>query len=456
MAGGGNFTPGVAKVRPGTYVNFKSTRQPVAFTDDDGIVVIPFMTSAFGPSQKYVEINADTIDSIPEVLGYQVNDTTYANMRLVREALKACPIVKVFIVGTGGTAASKTAGGLTVTAKYPGTRGNDIRFSVVANPSPATDFDINIYFGNEGVYTYKNIANVAAAAAIDNPVVTIAAAEEEAVLAAAAASSLTGGADTTATNANFTSFLDTLDNTRFDAVCFPIASTNSNFATLAAAFVSKINYLRNSIGKLVRGAMPQYAANHIGIDSVVNAPTVDGVQLTTAEASAFVAALSAASDEVTSNTNKVYPGADGLEGANLLSHEQTEAAIKAGGFVFSLSDDGSVVVEYDINSLTVPESNQDETYKKNRVIRAIDGVANAIKTTFPPNAFSNTPEDYDIMDGLGAAILKRFEEAGAIKNVADGDFAVDRNQSSGDAAYFNVAIQPVDSIEKLYFTIATN
>ncbi|MBR1532713.1 MAG: phage tail sheath subtilisin-like domain-containing protein [Eubacterium sp.] len=454
MAGGGNFTPGVAKIRPGTYVNFKSTRQPVTFTDDDGIVVIPFMTSKFGPAQKYVEINADTIERIPELLGYQVNDTTYDNMRLVREALKACPVVKVFIVGTGGTAATKTAGGLTVTAKYPGTRGNDIRFSVVANPTAG--FDINVYFGNEGVYTYEGIADVAAAAAIDNPVVTIAAGGEDATLTATAAVALTGGVDVSATNANFTTFLDTLDNTQFDAVCFPVNSTSDSFNALATAFVSKINYLRNSIGKLVRGAMPQFAANHIGIDTVVNAPVVDGVQLTVAEACAYVAALSASSDEVTSNTNKVYPGADGLEGTNLLSHEQIESYIKAGGFVFSLSDDGSVVVEYDINSLTTPASSQDDTYKKNRVIRAIDGLANAIKATFAPNTFSNTDESYDIMDGLGAAILARFQEAGALKNVADGDFAVDRNQSTGDSAYFNVAAQPVDSIEKLYFTIATN
>lgn len=454
MAGGGNFTPGVAKVRPGTYVNFKSNRQPVTFANVEGIVVIPLLTAKFGPSQKYVEINADTVESIPEILGYAVNDDTYDNMLLVREALKACPIVKVFIVGTGGTAATKTAGGLTVTAKYPGTRGNDIRFSVTANPTAG--FDINIYFGNEGVYTYEGIADVAAAAAINNPIVTIAAGGEDAVLAATAAVSLVGGVDVSATNANFTSFLDTLDNTQFDAVCLPVASTSDNFSALATAFVSKINYLRNSIGKLVRGAMPQYAANNIGIDSVVNAPVVNGVQLTTAQASAFVAALAASSDEVTSNTNREYPGADGLEGTNLLSHEQIEAAIKSGGFVFSLADDGTVVVEYDINSLTTPSDTQDETYKKNRVIRTIDAVADAIKAAFAPNTFSNRAEDYDIMDGLGAAILNRFQEEGAITNVAEGDFLVDRNQSSGDYAYFNVAIQPVDSIEKLYFTIATN
>lgn len=454
MAGGGNFTPGVPKVRPGTYINFKSNRQPVTFADVEGILVIPFMTAAFGPSQKFIEINESNVESIPEILGYHVNDENYANMILVREALKACSVIKVYIVGTGGTAASKTAGGITVTAKYPGTRGNDIRFSITANPT--SGFDLHIYFADEAIYDYEGLANIAAVAAIDNPIVSIEAASDEAVLAATAAVSLTGGVDVTASNSNFTTFLDALDNTQFDAVCFPVSSTSESFSSLAAAFVSKINYLRNNLGKLVRGAMPQYAANSIGVDIVCNAPTVDGVTLTTAQATAFVAALAATSDATTSNTNREYPGATGLEGTNLLSHEQIEAAILQGGFVFSLSDDGKVVCEYDINSLVTPSDTQDETYKKNRVIRAIDSVAKEIKSEFAPGSFSNREADYDIMDGLGAAILNRFEEAGAIKNVVDGDFSVDRTKSSGDSAYFNVAIQPVDSIEKLYFTIATN
>ena len=53
-------------------------------------------------------------------------------------------------------------------------------------------------------------------------------------------------------------------------------------------------------------------------------------------------------------------------------------------------------------------------------------------------------------------VLKQFYEAGAIQNVDySSDFAVDRGISKGDSTYFNVAIEPVDSAEKLYFTIKT-
>ena len=46
--------------------------------------------------------------------------------------------------------------------------------------------------------------------------------------------------------------------------------------------------------------------------------------------------------------------------------------------------------------------------------------------------------------------------AGAITDVDyDNDFLVDRDASHGDETFFNVGLQPVDSAEKLYFTIST-
>ncbi len=60
------------------------------------------------------------------------------------------------------------------------------------------------------------------------------------------------------------------------------------------------------------------------------------------------------------------------------------------------------------------------------------------------------------MKGIGQAILKQYEDMGAIKNVDyDADFKIDESLSSGDEVYFIVAIQPVDSAEKLFFTVKT-
>ena len=89
-------------------------------------------------------------------------------------------------------------------------------------------------------------------------------------------------------------------------------------------------------------------------------------------------------------------------------------------------------------------------------MRVLDSFADSIRLNFPPNKFSNNETGWDIMEGIGKSILKQFLDAGAIQNVDyAADFAVDRSQSKGDSTYFNVALEPVDSAEKLYFTITT-
>ena len=79
-----------------------------------------------------------------------------------------------------------------------------------------------------------------------------------------------------------------------------------------------------------------------------------------------------------------------------------------------------------------------------------------MQLNFPPNKYDNTPDGWDIMEGIGGTILRQFEDAGAIKNVSyDEDFLVDRERSMDDETYFNIGLQAVDSAEKLYFTVTT-
>jgi len=60
------------------------------------------------------------------------------------------------------------------------------------------------------------------------------------------------------------------------------------------------------------------------------------------------------------------------------------------------------------------------------------------------------------MEGLGRALLKQYEEAGAIRDVDyDADFLIDRGASHGDETYINAGLWPVDGAEKLFFTIQT-
>ena len=87
----------------------------------------------------------------------------------------------------------------------------------------------------------------------------------------------------------------------------------------------------------------------------------------------------------------------------------------------------------------------------------MDTFQESVQLNFPPNKYANSPVGWDIMEGVGKSILKQFEDVGAITNVDyDADFLVDREASYGDKTYFDVNLQPVDSAEKLFFTVHTH
>ena len=59
------------------------------------------------------------------------------------------------------------------------------------------------------------------------------------------------------------------------------------------------------------------------------------------------------------------------------------------------------------------------------------------------------------MESLGKSLLNDFEERGAIVNVQDNDFVLDRTRSNGDSTYITVGLQAVDATDKYYFNIIT-
>ena len=439
---GGKFDKLAGKVRPGTYINFESTKVGTVGVGERGIVVIPFVGHSYGPAKEFITITNAAPDAQRAKLGYSVYDDN-ANMLLVREAMKNAATVIIYITASG-TKATGNGGGLTAEAVYGGVRGNSLAFAVVANP--VGGFDVTVTLDGATVSTYEGVKTAAEVAAMNDPYIKF---SGDGALSAVAGVTLTGATATESANADVTDFLDAVEGVKFNAIAFPVEDD-----TLAAAFKSKIKYLRENVGKGVVGVIADSDSDYEGIINVTNSVEVDGVKLTNAQATAWVAGASAGASYVESNTYKIYDGATGIVGVK--THEQAVAAIKNGEFFFSLSEEGKVVAEYDINSLITVPVGKDDSYKKNRVIRVFDTFAESVQLNFPPNKYPNSPTGWDIMEGVGRAILKEFEEAGAIKNVDyEADFAVDRGASVGDKTYFNVGLEAVDSAEKLFFTVAT-
>lgn len=444
---GGKFDKLAGKVRPGTYMNFESTRSDTVGTSERGTAIIPLLKPSYGPAGSYIELTNAGPDAAYAKLGYSVYDSDpNRQMLLIREAFKNASKVLVYIPkeGTKAVAKNELEPNLTATAKHGGTRGNALTVTVAANP--VGGFDVTVSLAGNTVAYYEGLSTVDDLIAQDCEYVTF---TGSGALAAIAAMNLTGGTDATAKNDDLTTFMDTWEKVKFNTVAMPVTDSS-----MKAAIKTKIKYLRESMGRGVQAVVPDFPADYEGIISIKNGYAIDDDKLSAAEATAWVAGASAGASYVESLTYDAVDGATDLVDA--LTHEEYVDAINKGHFAFSISEENKVIVEYDINSLTSFKQPKDETYRKNRVVRVMDTFQESIQLNFPPNKYANDSDGWDIMEGVGKSILKQFAEAGAITDVDyDNDFLVDRDASYGDKTYFNVNLKPVDSAEKLFFTTHT-
>lgn len=444
---GGTFEANISKKRPGDYINFKSKRQQSPNGSTRGTAIIPLKGLGWGPNKGIIKLTSASPDAEMAKLGHSVYDTN-DSMLLIREAFKNAVTVVLYVINPGDKATT-TAGGITITAAYGGTRGNDIAVACVAEAGAST-FAVRVYLGADMIEEYTGLTKIADLVAVNSgEYVVFSATSTDANLTAFASTNLTGGTDGTASNSDVTAFLDTSEKIKWNTMAFPIDDP-----TLKTAAIAKIKYLREQTGKTVQVVIPDASSDYEGVINVTNAYEVNGQQLTTAQACAWVAGVTAGADKTTSNTYAVVEGATDVVG--LKTNEEAIEAISNGEFFFSASEEGEVIVEYDINSLHNFTEERTSDYSKNRVIRVYDSFADDLKLTFPPNKFDNDEDGWLIMEGLGRALLQSYATQGAITNVdADNDFYVDQSKSIGDETFFNVGLQAVDSAEKLYFSVST-
>lgn len=445
---GGTFDPMVKKVRPGTYINFFSENVENVGAAERGVTVIPLINHNYGPAGEFIKLTNASPDAEYAKLGYSVYDSS---LLLLREAFKCASTVYAYIINGSTAKAAATGGGIKVTAKYAGTRGNSFKYSIVAN---AVDgYDICVYLDTTLISEYKGISTPAKLAEINDDYVVFSTVDNVTAFSAVASTSLTGGADVSATSQKYTDFLDGLESIYFNSFAFPVSGADA--ASLKAAMKTKVIYLAENCGKRIHAAVPDYDSDCQYIINVTNGVKLEDVDVDQVKACAWVAALYAGSSYTESNTYKTYEGA--IEVLGKKTNEQAIAALNNGEFFFTFSEQGEVVVESDINSLVTITSGIDSSYCKNRVQRVFDTVSSLLQNNFPPNKYDNNETGWDIMEGIGAGLLKSLEKEGAIKNVdTSKDFLVDRTASARDYTYFDVYIQPVDSAEKLYFKVKTN
>lgn len=435
--GGGNFVAQNKKL-PGTYINFISASKASSAISDRGIAAIAVELD-WGADNEIIEISSSDFNkNTLKILGYDYASDKLKGLRdlflnirkLYLYRLNPGEKAKVTIeAGDGKT-------GITVTAKYSGTRGNNIRIVVQKNLDDDTKYDVSTYLDTKQVdkQTVSAIADL-----VDNDFVIFSKTGE---LTVTAGSNLTGGTNGTVTGESHQNFLDKLEAYSFNALgCI---SKESSITSLYTTFTKR---LRDEMGIKFQTVVYNNAADHEGVVNVKNRATEDDTALIY-----WVTGVIAGCAINKSNTNKVYDGEYTVEAE--CTQTELENAIDSGFFVFHKVGNDIRVLK-DINSLVTTDADKGADFKNNQTIRVLDQLAIDVATIFNTNYIGNIPNNESGRLSLWndiVTIYNQYLQMQAIENFASEDITVEQGNDK-ESVTVNGSIQPVNAMEKLYMTI---
>ena len=118
-------------------------------------------------------------------------------------------------------------------------------------------------------------------------------------------------------------------------------------------------------------------------------------------------------------------------------------------------------IEKDINTLHSPYPSADVNYSftKNRVIRTLDGINNDIKALFEETFIGKVDNNGDGRNVFKASVISYLLTLQDMAAITEFNSATDIEVLAGneiDSVVVNLAVKPVDSMEKLYMTVYVN
>lgn len=264
---------------------------------------------------------------------------------------------------------------------------------------------------------------------------------------------LTGGT-TTESNKVESLLNDALENEEYAVVTTAGFEPSSNMNKLV---VEAVKRLRENEGRKVRGVIPTDADttyNYEGISTVVNGYTLsDGTNVDVKDATGYFAGISASADVATSLT--YFEVEDAVSAYPKFDNEKTIKALDAGQIVFTTRPGQRVVIEQDINSLHKFTAEKPQAFSKNRVIRTLDEIATNTENTFERTYLGNVGNNAagrDLFKADRIAYLTSLQNRNMIQSFANTDITVEAGNDM-DSIVVNLAVTPVDAMEKLYMTM---
>ena len=445
MAGGTWTTQN--KRRPGVYIRFRSEGEPTAAAGERGTAALcePLSWGPVGVIQT-LEAGADPVPAT----GYAATDPKNRFLtELFKGSDRTAPPKRVLLyrpaaTGSASASAQLGEGALTVTAAYPGVRGNDITVTVSAEAEPDNTFLVSTLVDG----TVEDVQQVTAVSGLKaNAWVSFGGAGP---LSASSGLPLTGGLDGTVAAAAYAEFLEALEPHAFDVLIYDGADATVQQAM--AAFVRRLAEESGKYAQLVTANMA--APNSQYVINVASGVTLsDGTALTPQQTVWWVGGAQAGALYNQSLTYGVYPGAVSV--SPLLTDSQISQGLQSGKLLLS-AEEGEVRVEEDINSLTTFTPDIGEVFRYNRTMRLCAALANDIYRSFRRDFIGLVNNNESGRAQFKARIvgyLLEMQAAQAIQNFTPEDVEV-LPGADAVSVVVNVAVQVVGSIEKIYVTIS--
>ena len=445
MAGGTWTTQN--KVRPGVYIRFTTNRALGLTVGERGVVTICEPMS-WGPVGEVMTV-ANGDDMTP----YTGYDITNEKNRFLREIFRGTnrtsPPTTLYLYRPAATSSAKatvTTGTLTATAKYPGVRGNDITIVVTEDVDNESSFFVSTVVDGE-IQDQQSAETVADL--VPNDWVDW---SGTGALTATVGAPLTSGADGTVAASAYSDYLEAIEPYKFDVIIY-----DGSDSTVQDSMVGFVNRLADENGQYTQ----LVAANLTAPDSrfVINVMSgvtlADGTTLTPQQVTWWAGGATAGAKFNESLTYATYPTAVAV--TPLLTNNQIISALQSGQFIL-VADFDEVHVEQDIDSLTTYTADIGVVYKKNRIIRLCNTIANDIYQQFSQNYIGVVNNNDAGRARFKAAIvgyLYQIQDAEGIQNFDPEDVEVLPGIDI-DAIVVNVAFYAVDAVEKIYMTVSVS
>lgn len=432
--GGGTFLT-QNKILPGAYINFISVASASATLSDRGIATIP-LDMNWGPEGEVITVElGDFQKNSQKIFGYAY---TADELKPMREIFLHAKKVHFFRLNTSGVKATCTY----ATAKYPGTRGNDLRIVIEANENSQEDsalYDVSTFLGTLQVDQQKAISKMSDLK--NNDYVDF---NTGASLDLTASTPLTSGTNGTVEDATFQTYLDKMEAYTFNAMgCL---STDSTITALFASFCKR---MRDDVGKKFHVVCFRNLADYEGVVSVKNGLVGDTENPALIPWATGVVAGTAVNK---SATNMDYDGEYAVD--TDYTQSELEAGIMEGSFMFHLVDDNVVVLE-DINTFTSITDEKSSDFSSNQTIRVLDQIANDIAVLFGTKYIGKVPNDASGRISLWNDIVKHHQELQNIRAIEN--FNPDNvTVAQGDTKKAVVVadyVTPVNAMAQLYMTV---